>query len=179
MMTRPPLFMCFSAACVAMKTPRTIMSSTRSHLFQRCLFKCFRNSSAGIVYENVEAVESRDRLLDRGLNGFGIGGVRLNRDRLPAVAFNLFDHRGSRIGAFRVCDSYVRPVGSQAFSDCGTNAARAARDQGNFPSSFLFMVCLLFLLRLDSLCIDWYKTPPWTKLCQMVYLPIGMKSETA
>src|SRR5207244_9939275 len=48
-----------------------------------------------------------------------------------------------------------------------------------FPSSFLFMVCLLFLLRLDSLCIDWYKTPPWTKRCQMVYLPIGMKSETA
>src|SRR5947207_6588148 len=48
-----------------------------------------------------------------------------------------------------------------------------------FPSSFLFMVCLLFLLRLDSFCIDWYKTPPWTKSCQMVYLPIGMKSETA
>src|SRR5256886_17579121 len=47
-----------------------------------------------------------------------------------------------------------------------------------FPSSFLFMVCL-FLLRLDSLCIDWYKTLRWTKPCQMVYLPIGMKSETA
>jgi AcrR family transcriptional regulator len=31
----------------------------------------------------------------------------------------------------------------------------------------------------DSLCIDWYKTPRWTKPCQMVYLPIGMKSETA
>src|SRR5207253_10725962 len=39
-----------------------------------------------------------------------------------------------------------------------------------FASSFLFMVCLLFLLRLDSLYIDWYKTPPWTKPCQMVYL---------
>src|SRR4029077_8104489 len=48
-----------------------------------------------------------------------------------------------------------------------------------FPSSFLFMVCLLFLSRLDSLCIDWYKTQQWTKPCQMVYLPIGMKSETA
>src|SRR5258708_966795 len=44
-----------------------------------------------------------------------------------------------------------------------------------FPSSFLFMVCLLF----DSLCIDWYKTPRWTNPCQMVYLPIGMKAETA
>src|SRR5258705_1499319 len=47
-----------------------------------------------------------------------------------------------------------------------------------FPSSFLFMICLLFL-RLDSFCIDWYKTPRWTKPCQMVYLPIGMKSKTA
>src|SRR5438105_9995215 len=47
-----------------------------------------------------------------------------------------------------------------------------------FPSSFLFMVCLLFLSRLSSFCIEWYKIRPWTKPCQMVYLPIGMKSET-
>jgi len=31
----------------------------------------------------------------------------------------------------------------------------------------------------DSLCIDWYKTRPWTKACQVIYLPIGMKSEIA
>src|SRR5205823_6372856 len=49
-----------------------------------------------------------------------------------------------------------------------------------FPSSFLFMVRLLFLSRFgDSLCIDWYKTRGWTNDCQMLYLPIGMKSETA
>src|SRR6202048_44482 len=48
-----------------------------------------------------------------------------------------------------------------------------------FPSSFLFMVCLLFLSRLDSLYIARYKTPQWTEPCQMLYLPIGMKSETA
>src|SRR5205823_11141215 len=48
-----------------------------------------------------------------------------------------------------------------------------------FPSSFLFMVCLLFLLKLDSFRIDWYKTRRWTKPCQMVYLPIGMKSKSA
>jgi AcrR family transcriptional regulator len=47
-----------------------------------------------------------------------------------------------------------------------------------FPSSFLFMVGLLFLLRLDSLCIDWYKTRPRQTDCQMIYLPIGMKLET-
>ena len=28
------------------------------------------------------------------------------------------------------------------------------------------------------LCIDWYKTKHWTKACQMIYLLIGMKSET-
>jgi len=31
----------------------------------------------------------------------------------------------------------------------------------------------------DSLYIDWYKTRRWTKACQVIYLPIGMKSETA
>src|SRR3989449_2830616 len=47
-----------------------------------------------------------------------------------------------------------------------------------FPSSFLFMI-LFFLMRFgDSLCIDWYKTRRWTKACQVIYLPIGMKSET-
>src|SRR2546430_2756336 len=47
-----------------------------------------------------------------------------------------------------------------------------------FPSSFLFMI-LFFLMRFgDSLCIDWYKSRRWTKACQVIYLPIGMKSET-
>ena len=30
----------------------------------------------------------------------------------------------------------------------------------------------------DSLYIDWYKTRRWTKTCQVIYLLIGMKSET-
>src|SRR3989440_2758152 len=47
-----------------------------------------------------------------------------------------------------------------------------------FPSSFLF-ICLSPLKIYGSLCIDWYKTRRWTNGCQMVYLPIGMKSETA
>jgi AcrR family transcriptional regulator len=41
------------------------------------------------------------------------------------------------------------------------------------------MVCLLLLSPLDSLCIDWYTIPRWTKPCQVIYLLIGMKSETA
>jgi AcrR family transcriptional regulator len=31
----------------------------------------------------------------------------------------------------------------------------------------------------DSLCIDWYKSRPWTKAGQVIYLLIGMKSEIA
>jgi AcrR family transcriptional regulator len=39
---------------------------------------------------------------------------------------------------------------------------------------------LFSLMRFDdSLYIAWYKTRGWTNGCQMVYLPIGMKSETA
>jgi AcrR family transcriptional regulator len=34
-------------------------------------------------------------------------------------------------------------------------------------------------LKSDSFYIDWYKTKYWTKACQMVYLPTGMKSKTA
>jgi AcrR family transcriptional regulator len=37
--------------------------------------------------------------------------------------------------------------------------------------SLSFPVWLLF-------CIDWYKTKRWTNACQMIYLLIGMKSET-
>src|ERR1700746_1944919 len=48
-----------------------------------------------------------------------------------------------------------------------------------FPSSFLFMISFSLVRFVDSLCIYWYKTRRWTKPCQMIYLPIGMKSETS
>src|SRR6266513_5731758 len=48
-----------------------------------------------------------------------------------------------------------------------------------FPSSFLFMILFSLVRFGDSLCIDWYKTRRWTKACQVIYLPIGMKLETA
>src|SRR5438874_10753650 len=48
-----------------------------------------------------------------------------------------------------------------------------------FPSSFLFMILFSSMRFVDSLCIAWYKIWRWTKACQMVYLPIGMKLKTA
>ena len=60
------------------------------HLFQRGLLERFRNGRAGIVHQHIQSAEGRDGLFDRGFNGVGIGGVRLNRDRLSAGAFNRF-----------------------------------------------------------------------------------------
>src|SRR2546423_3813350 len=48
-----------------------------------------------------------------------------------------------------------------------------------FPSIFLFMILFSLMRFGDSLCIDQYKNRHWTKACQMIYLLIGMKSETA
>jgi hypothetical protein len=49
-------------------------------------------------------------------------------------------------------------------------------------NTFLFLTTgelISFLSFSVMFCIDWYINPRWTKLCQMVYLPIGMQSETA
>ena len=75
-----------------------------------------------------------------------VGGIRLDRDRLSAGAFNFLDHRRGRIGAFRVGDGHLRPVCRQMFSDCGTDAARATRNQCNLSFKFLSHFSLPFLL---------------------------------
>jgi len=96
-------------------------------LLQRGLLEPLGNGRASIVHKDVEPAESRHGLFDRGFDGVGISGVRLNCDRLSASAFNLLDDRRGRIGTFRVCDGHVRSVRSQTLGDCSTNAARAAR----------------------------------------------------
>ena len=113
------------------------MSISAVHLLQRGLLERFRNGRAGIVHKHIEPAEGRDGLFDRGFDGVGISGVRLNRDRLSASAFNLLDDRRGRVGTFRVCDGHVRSVRGQTLSDCGTNAARAARNECNLSFQFL------------------------------------------
>ena len=107
------------------------------HLFQRRLLELLRNGGAGVVHEHIESAERRNGLFDRGFDGFGIGGVSLNRDRLSADAFNLLNDRRGRIGTLCVCDGHVRSVRSQTFGDCSTNAARAARNECNFSFKFI------------------------------------------
>ena len=100
-------------------------------LLQRGFLESLGNGRAGIVDKHIKSAEGLDGLFDRGFDGAGISGVRLNCDRLAATAFNLFDDRRSRVGAFRVCDRHVRSVCGQTLGDCSANAARAARNECN------------------------------------------------
>ena len=59
------------------------------HLFRRGLLDTLRNGRVGIVHQHIQSPESRDGVFDRGLDGVGVGGIRLNCDRLSAGAFNL------------------------------------------------------------------------------------------
>src|SRR5882757_93170 len=45
----------------------------------------FRNGRAGIVHQHIKSAESRDGLLDRTLDCFDVGSVRLDRDGLSAA----------------------------------------------------------------------------------------------
>src|SRR5882762_8152510 len=110
-------------------------------LLQRGLLEPLGNGRAGIVHKDVEPAKCRHGLFDRGFDGVGISGVRLNRDRLSASAFNLLNDRRGRVGTFRVRDGHVRSVRSQTLGDCGTNTARATRNECNLSFQFLRHCC--------------------------------------
>src|SRR5205807_5646724 len=95
------------------------------------------NGCASIVHKDVEPAESRHGLFDRGFDGVGISGVRLNCYRLSASAFYLLSDRRCRIGTFRVGDGHVRSVRGQTLGDCSTNAARATRNECNLSLQVL------------------------------------------
>src|ERR1700730_4703898 len=107
------------------------------HLLQRGLLERLGDGRAGTVHQDVKPAEGRDSLFDCGVDGFGVRGVSLNCDRLLAGAFNLLDDRRGRIGTFRVCYGHVRSVYSQTLGDCGANAARAARNEGDLSFQVL------------------------------------------
>src|SRR3984893_15055406 len=104
---------------------------------QRGLLEPLGNGRTSIVHKDVEPAESRHGLFDRGFDGVGISGVRLNCDRLSASAFNLLRDRRCRIGTFRVGDGHVRSVRGQTLGDCSTNAPRAARNECNLSFQVL------------------------------------------
>jgi hypothetical protein len=137
MMMRPPLVMCFSAACVAAKVPRTLISITRSSSSSVVSSNLLGMAVPALFTSTSSRAEGRDGLFDRGFAGVGIGGVRLNRDRLtPAPSISLTTDAAAS-APFRVCDGHVRSVRGQTLSDCSTDAARAARNECNLSFEFL------------------------------------------
>src|SRR5437588_1729500 len=179
MMMRPPLFMCFSAACVAMNTPRTLMSSTRSisssvvssNVFGMAVPALFTRTSSR---PNVATVFSTAALTASA----SVASAWIAIAFPPSRSISLTTEAAAS-APFEYVIATFAPSEARRLAIAAPMPREPPVIRAIFPSSFLFMVCLLFLLRLDSLCIDWYKTPAWTKPCQMVYLPIGMKSETA
>ena len=111
-MMRPPLFMCFRAACVATNAADVDVNYAVQFL-QRGLLEWFGDGCAGIIHKDVEPTEGRDGLCDRRSDGAGISGVRLNCDRFSAGAFYLLNDRRGRVFAFRVGDGHVRSVRSE------------------------------------------------------------------
>jgi hypothetical protein len=90
MMTRPILHV-LQRSLRRDEYPADVNVQHAIHLFQRRLLERFRNGRAGIVHKHIEPAERRDGLFDSGFDGGGIGGVRLNCDRLSSRAFNILN----------------------------------------------------------------------------------------
>ena len=132
MMMRPPSCMCLSAAWVAMKTPRTLRSMTRSISSSVVSSNGFGMAVPALFTRMSSRPKVATRLFDRGCDGLGIGGVRLDRDRLSAGCLDLFDHRRGGVGALGVGDRDAGAVGGQALGDGGADSAGRAGDERDF-----------------------------------------------
>src|SRR6266446_9055071 len=107
------------------------------HLFERRLLERFWNGRARVVHQHIQSTEGCKRLFNRGFNRVGIGGIRLNRDRFSASAFNLLDDGRGCVRTLRISDGHIRAIRRQTLRDGGTNAARPARYQCNLSVQFL------------------------------------------
>jgi len=57
---------------------------------------------------------------------------------LMSICLRVRHDRCSRVSTFRVGDGHLRSVRGRTFGDCGTNAARAARNECNLSFQFLW-----------------------------------------
>jgi len=81
----------------------------------------------------------RDRPFDGVADGIGVGGVRLDRDRLSASAFDFFDEGRRCVRAFGVGDGDAGAVRGQALCDRGADAARTAGDERDLACQGSFL----------------------------------------
>jgi len=65
----------------------------------------------------------------RSTSGRATRRVRLDRERLSASAFNLFDKGRRRVSAFGVSNGDAGPVPGQALGERSTDATRTAGDE--------------------------------------------------
>src|SRR4030095_8316674 len=86
------------------------------HLVERGLLKGFRNGRAGIVHEHIESAEGRDGLLDRALDSFDVGSVRLDRDSLSATQFNRLTTADAALASFTYVMATLAPSAARRFA---------------------------------------------------------------
>jgi hypothetical protein len=110
------------------------------HLLQRRLLERFRNDRARIVHEHIKPAEGCHGFFDRSFDGFGISGVRLNRDRLSSGAFNRLDDRRRSIGAFCVVMATFAPSPARRLAIAAPIPREPPVTSAIFPSSFLGIV---------------------------------------
>ena len=107
------------------------------HLLQRGLLEGLGKRCAGVVHQHVKSSEARDGLFGRGFDGLDICSIRLNGDRLPAVALDCFHDRCGGVRSLRICDGHACSVACQALSDRSADATRAAGNESDFAFKFL------------------------------------------
>jgi hypothetical protein len=78
---------------------------------------------------NVQLPQGHCHLFDGGEYSLGIGGVRLDRDRLSAAAFDVFHDPGGGFRAFGTGDRHVRAIGCQPLGDSRADAARGPSNE--------------------------------------------------
>ena len=143
-MMRPPSpNVLFSAACVSPRnTPwRNVDVDHAVHLLQRGLLEGLRKACAGIVHQDIQSTEGRGSLVDRSRDGLGIGGIRLDRNRVSPSAFNLFHDRGGCVSAFGVgINGHARSVRCQPLGNCRANPSRSSSNQCDLARQFLSIV---------------------------------------
>jgi hypothetical protein len=143
MMMRPPLFMCFSAACVVANTPRMLMSITRSISSSVVSSNVFGMAVPALFTSTSSRPKVATVFSTAPLTASAVGSVRLDRDRLSAAAFNRFDH-GGRVGVLRVGDGHACSVGGQTFCDRCANAPRTAGNECHFLANLDINLLLAF-----------------------------------
>jgi hypothetical protein len=92
---------------------------------------------AGVVDEDVDAAETLDDRGDEALDLRGIGLIGLERRRPDPLRFDFVHVRRGFLGRYDVAERDVRTFVGQSPGDRCADAARSARDQGDFAGEVL------------------------------------------